>query len=92
MYELFSERNSDECYHLAGSSFVSCSLEDDLSIMIKNFIITHNILASILEIYPKYKLYFAGASEVFEEVDVFPRNEETAYNLRSVCGVSKLAS
>ena len=47
VYKLFNEIKPDECYHLAASSFVSFSVEDDLSIMMNNFTTTHNILLSV---------------------------------------------
>ena len=92
IYKLFKEVKPDECYHLAASSFVSYSLEDDLSIMTNNFTTTHNILAAILDICPKCRLYFAGSSEIFGEAETCPQNERTPYNPRSVYGISKLAS
>lgn len=92
VYKLFCEVQPDECYHLAASSFVSYSLEDDLSIMMNNFTTTHNILLSIIEACPKCRVYFAGSSEIFGNVALFPQNENTAYNPRSVYGISKLSS
>lgn len=49
---------------LAATSFVSYSLEDDLSIMMNNFTATHNILLSVIEACPKCRVYFAGSSEI----------------------------
>lgn len=92
VYKLFLEIEPHECYHLAASSFVSYSLEDDLSIMSNNFTTTHNILASVLETCPKCKIYFAGSSEMFGAANIYPQDEETIYNPRSVYGISKLAS
>lgn len=92
IYKLFSEIKPDECYHLAASSFVSYSLQDELSIMTNNFTTTHNILAAILEVCPKCKIYFAGSSEIFGDADHYPQNEKTSFNPRSVYGISKLAS
>jgi GDPmannose 4,6-dehydratase len=92
VYKLFSEVKPDECYHLAASSFVSYSFEDDLSIMASNFTTTHHILSSILEVCPSCRLYFAGSSEIFGNVTQSPQNENTMFNPRSVYGISKLAS
>lgn len=92
VYKLFLKVKPDECYHLAASSFVSYSIEDDLSIMTNNFTTTHNILLSALEICPNCKIYFAGSSEIFGNAKEYPQNEETAYNPRSVYGISKLSS
>lgn len=92
VYKLFLKIKPDECYHLAASSFVSYSMEDDLSIMTNNFTTTHNVLAAILEVCPECRLYFAGSSEIFGNVETSPQNEKTHYNPRSVYGISKLAS
>lgn len=92
VYKLFLKIKPDECYHLAASSFVSYSIEDDLSIMTNNFTTTHNILLSVLEICPNCKIYFAGSSEIFGNVKEYPQKEDTAYNPRSVYGISKLSS
>ena len=92
VYKLFAEIQPDECYHLAASSFVSYALEDDLSIMTNNFTTTHNILSSIVEVCPSCRMYFAGSSEIFGNVSESPQTEKTAYNPRSVYGISKMAS
>ena len=92
VYKLFKEIKPDECYHLAASSFVSFAVEDDLSIMMNNFTTTHNILLSVLEICPSCRIYFAGSSEIFGNVTESPQSEKTAYNPRSVYGISKLSS
>jgi hypothetical protein len=92
VYKLFVAVQPDECYHLAASSFVSYALEDDLSIMTNNFTTTHNILSSIVEVCPSCRMYFAGSSEIFGNAKETPQNEETAYNPRSVYGISKMAA
>lgn len=92
VYKLFASIQPDECYHLAATSFVSYSLEDALSIMMNNFTATHNILLSVIEACPKCRVYFAGSSEIFGDVNVSPQNEKTSYNPRSVYGISKLSS
>lgn len=92
VYKLFVAVQPDECYHLAASSFVSYALEDDLSIMTNNFTTTHNILSSIVEVCSSCRMYFAGSSEIFGNAKETPQNEETAYNPRSVYGISKMAA
>ncbi len=92
VYKLFMQIKPDECYHLAASSFVSYTMEDDLSIMTNNFTTTYNILMSILDICPKCRLYFAGSSEIFGNVLSAPQDETTPYNPRSMYGISKQAS
>ena len=90
--ECFTSLKPDECYHLAASSFVSFELEDDLSIMNNNFMTTYNILYSVIKGCPNCRVYFAGSSEIFGDVNTFPQNEETKFNPRSMYGISKLAA
>ena len=92
VYKLFVKVQPDECYHLAASSFVSYALEDDLSIMTNNFTTTHNILSGIVEVCPSCRMYFAGSSEIFGNVQENPQTEDTPYNPRSVYGISKMAA
>ena len=92
VYKLFQEVQPHEVYHLAASSFVSYSLEDDMTIMTNNYTTTHNILSSVLDICPGCHIYFAGSSEIFGNVNKYPQNENTPYNPRSVYGISKLSS
>jgi GDPmannose 4,6-dehydratase len=82
----------DECYHLASSSFVSYSFEDESSIVANNFTATHSLLSSIKDLVPDCKLYFAGSSEMFGDARTTPQNEMTPFNPRSVYGISKLAA
>jgi GDPmannose 4,6-dehydratase len=81
----------DECYHLAASSFVSYSFEDELSIINNNVNSTHYLLASIKEFAPDCRFYFAGTSEMFGNVSRSPQDEETPFNPRSIYGISKVA-
>lgn len=92
IYKLFILIKPDECYHLAASSFVSYSFEDEMSIISSNFTSTHYILSSIKEICPKCRMYFAGSSEIFGSPYNVPQNEDTKFNPRSMYGISKLAS
>lgn len=82
----------DECYHLASSSFVSYSFEDESSIVANNFTATHSLLSSFKELVPECRVYFAGSSEMFGDAKVSPQNEATPFNPRSVYGISKLAA
>lgn len=92
VYKLISLVQPDECYHLAASSFVSYSFEDEVSTIFSNFISTHYILSSIKELVPKCRVYFAGSSEMFGYADHSPQNEQTRFNPRSIYGISKLSS
>ncbi len=81
----------DECYHLASSSFVSYSFDDEISILNNNVNSTHYLLAAIKEFAPRCRFYFAGSSEMFGVVDRSPQDETTPFNPRSIYGVSKVA-
>ncbi len=82
----------DECYHLAASSFVSYSFEDEISIINNNVNSTHYLLAAVKEFAPSCRVYFAGTSEMFGTVDRAPQDEQTPFNPRSIYGISKVAS
>jgi len=92
LYKLISTVRPDECYHLAASSFVSYSFDDEVSIISANFNSTHYLLSSIKELVPDCKFYFAGSSEIIGDVDISPQNEDTRFNPRSIYGISKLSS
>lgn len=81
----------DECYHLASSSFVSYSFEDEISILSNNVNSTHYLLAAIKEFAPRCRVYFAGTSEMFGNVSRSPQDESTPFNPRSVYGISKVS-
>lgn len=81
----------DECYHLAASSFVSYSFEDEISILNNNVNSTHYLLASLKEFAPHCRFYFAGTSEMFGNVVGSPQDEETPFNPRSIYGISKVS-
>jgi GDPmannose 4,6-dehydratase len=90
-YKIISKVRPDECYHLAAASFVSYSLDDELSVLSSNFNSTHFLLASIRELVPECRFYFAGSSEMFGDAEVSPQNENTRFNPRSIYGISKVA-
>lgn len=81
----------DECYHLAASSFVSYSFEDEISILNNNVDSTHYLLAALREFAPHCRVYFAGSSEMFGNAQVSPQDENTPFNPRSIYGISKVA-
>ncbi|MGS1118007.1 GDP-mannose 4,6-dehydratase [Castellaniella sp. UC4442_H9] len=92
LYKIISETRPDECYHLASSSFVSYNFEDEFALVANNFNATHALLAGIKELVPTCRVYFAGSSEMFGDSAQSPQNELTAFNPRSVYGISKLAA
>jgi len=81
----------DECYHLAASSFVSYSFEDEMSILNNNINATHYLLAALKEFTPHCRFYYAGSSEMFGTVDHSPQDERSPFNPRAIYGVSKVA-
>jgi GDPmannose 4,6-dehydratase len=92
IYKIVAAVRPDECYHLASSSFVSYSFEDESSIVANNFTATHSLLSSIKELVPECRTYFAGSSEMFGDSRITPQNETTPFNPRSIYGISKLAA
>ena len=92
VYKLIQQVQPDECYHLAASSFVSYSFEDEASIIETNFNSTHYLLSCIKELAPACRFYFAGSSEMFGNAATAPQDETTPFQPRSIYGISKLAS
>ena len=92
IYKIVSGVRPEECYHLASSSFVSYSFEDEASIVASNFTATHSLLSTLKELAPECRTYFAGSSEMFGSARAAPQNEATPFNPRSVYGISKLAA
>ena len=91
MIKVIRDLAPDECYHLASSSFVSYSFEDEISILNNNVNSTHYLLAAIREFAPHCRFYFSGTSEMFGNVASSPQDENTPFNPRSVYGISKVA-
>lgn len=92
VYKLIQAVRPDECYHLAASSFVSYSFEDETSIIETNFNSTHYLLSCLRELTPACRFYFAGSSEMIGNAVSAPQDETTPFQPRSIYGISKLAS
>jgi GDPmannose 4,6-dehydratase len=92
IYKIVAEVRPDECYHLASSSFVSYNFEDESSLIANNFTVTQALLASIKDLVPDCRVYFAGSSEMFGDARVWPQDEVTPFYPRSVYGISKLSA
>lgn len=84
------EVQPDELYHLAASSFVSYSFDEEFSIFNTNIVGTHNVLSSLKQVAPKCRFYFAGSSELFGRSKESPQDESTPFNPRSAYGVTKV--
>lgn len=91
IFRVVQKTQPEECYHLAAQSFVSYSFEDEFSTMNINVNGTHHVLATLKELVPTCKFYFAGTSEMFGRVDRSPQDEETRFHPRSAYGISKVA-
>jgi GDPmannose 4,6-dehydratase len=92
IYDIFSKIKFDECYHLAGVSFVDYSLEDAQSIMDSNFNSTHYLLDAIVKTNKNCKFFLAGSSEMFGDPNTTPQTEETPFNPKTIYGISKVSS
>ena len=91
IFNIVEKVKPDECYHFAAQSFVSYSLEDELSTINTNIKGTHFILSAIKQKAPKCKFYFAASSEMYGLAKQTPQNENTLFHPRSLYGISKAA-
>ncbi len=91
IFHVISRHEFDECYHLAGQSFVAESFADGFSTMNTNINGTHYVLAALRELQPMCRFYFAGSSEMFGKVEETPQTETTRFHPRSPYGISKVA-
>ncbi len=90
LHAVFEQVNPDECYHLAASSFVSYSFDDEFSVFNTNINGTHNVLSALKNASPGCRFYFAGSSELFGRASTSPQNENTPFNPRSAYGITKV--
>jgi GDPmannose 4,6-dehydratase len=88
---LLQDVKPDECYHLAGQSYVSYSFDDEFSTLRTNIQGTHELLAALKQICPECKFYFAASSEMFGKVHESPQNELTPFHPRSTYAISKVS-
>jgi len=91
IHQVVGKVKPDECYHLAAQSFVSYSFDDEFSTINANINGTHYLLASVKNIVPGCRYYFAGSSEMFGKVAEVPQRESTPFHPRSTYGISKVA-
>jgi GDPmannose 4,6-dehydratase len=89
MFQIVERIKPDECYHLAASSFVSYSFDDEFAIFNSNVNGTHYILSVLKEASPQCRFYFAGSSELFGHAQYFPQDENTPFHPRSAYGITK---
>jgi GDPmannose 4,6-dehydratase len=79
----------DECYHLAAQTFVQ---GEECATMRTNSSGTHHVLAALRDYAPNCRMFLAGSSEMFGEVDHSPQSEATPMHPRNVYGISKVAA
>lgn len=91
LYKVLNRIKPDECYHLAATSFVSYSFEDEFNTLNTNINGTHYLLSAVHECAPGCRVYFAGTSEMFGKARETPQNEHSAFVPRSAYGISKVA-
>ena len=91
IYSVVRTVEPDECYHLAAQSFVETSFQDAFSTLNTNINGTHYVLATLQDLQPDCRYYFAGSSEMFGKVAEVPQNEMTRFHPRSPYGISKVA-
>ena len=58
LHAVFEQVNPDECYHLAASSFVSYSFDDEFSVFNTNINGTHNVLSALKNASPGVQVLF----------------------------------
>ncbi len=90
LHAIFEQVSPDECYHLAASSFVSYSFDDEFSVFNTNINGTHNVLSALKNTSPRCRFYFAASSELFGRARTTPQNEDTPFNPRSAYGITKM--
>ncbi|MEN9726372.1 MAG: hypothetical protein RL434_738 [Pseudomonadota bacterium] len=91
LFQVITEIQPHECYHLAAQSFVSYSFEDEFSTLNTNINGTHYLLSALKLAARECRFYFAGSSEMFGKVRETPQTESTPFHPRSAYGISKVA-
>ncbi len=92
LHKVLQRVRPDECYHLAASSFVSYSFdEDEFAMLNANIVSTLHLLSAIHTVVPQSRFYFAGTSEMFGAARETPQHEHSAFIPRSMYGISKVA-
>jgi GDPmannose 4,6-dehydratase len=91
LYRVVRSVMPDECYHLAAQSYVGASFEDEFSTMNTNVNGTHYLLATVRDLVPACRFYFAASSEMFGKAEDVPQTERTRFHPRSAYGISKVA-
>jgi GDPmannose 4,6-dehydratase len=88
--DLIKKIQPDECYHLAGSSFVDYSKDNQDIILDNNVNSTYFLLESIRNYTPNCRFFLAGSSEMFGLSNESPQSENSIFNPQNIYGISKL--
>ncbi len=88
--DLIKKIQPDECYHLAGSSFVDYSKDNQDTILNNNFNSTYFLLESIKNYATNCRFFLAGSSEMFGSSNESPQSENSLFNPQNIYGISKL--
>ncbi len=91
LFKIVNKVRPDECYHLAATSFVSYSFEDEFTTLSTNVNSTHYLLSALHDCALACRFYFAGTSEMFGAARETPQHERSAFVPRSIYGISKVA-
>lgn len=87
---LIKKIQPDECYHLAGSSFVDYSKDNQDLILNNNLNSTNFLLEAIKNYAPNCRFFLAGSSEMFGLSNESPQSENSIFNPQNIYGISKL--
>jgi GDPmannose 4,6-dehydratase len=85
------EIKPDEIYNLTGPSSVGASFTNPQESIQGIAVGTMNLLEAMRQVLPKSRLFLAGSSECFGNVD-HPASETTPFNPRSPYAISKIAA
>ena len=88
--DLIKKIQPDECYHLAGSSFVDYGKDNQDTILNNNVNSTYFLLESIKNYAPNCRFFLAGSSEMFGSSNESPQSENSIFNPQNIYGISKL--
>jgi GDPmannose 4,6-dehydratase len=88
--DLIKKIQPDECYHLAGSSFVDYDKDNQDTILNNNVNSAYFLLESIKNYAPNCRFFLAGSSEMFGSSNESPQSENSIFNPQNIYGISKL--
>lgn len=92
LHGLVAQIRPHECYHLAGTSIATPTLETACNVLNSNINSTLFMLEAISALKEPCRFYFAATSEMFGDTDHTPQNESASFCPRSPYGISKVAS